>query len=75
MQKHNIQLTSKVVDDIKLRVAMETLTNEMEARFDATFARFELAQNQRVSDLITNEELQKHLTDKVRKRQFEVTIE
>jgi hypothetical protein len=54
---------------------METLTNEMEARFDATFNRFELAQNQRVSDLITNDELQKHLTDKVRKRQFEVTIE
>ena len=57
VQKHNVQLSTKVVDEIKLKVAMETLTNDMEARFDATFARFDMLQNRRVSDLITTEEL------------------
>jgi hypothetical protein len=38
-----VKINKNLVDDIKLRVVMETLRNEMEARFDATFARFELA--------------------------------
>ena len=43
VQKHNVLINSKLVDENRLKVAMETLRNEMEARFDATFARFEMA--------------------------------
>ena len=43
VQKHNHTINSKLIDEIKLKVGMETLRNEMEARFDATFARFEMA--------------------------------
>ena len=53
---------------------METLRNEMEARFDATFARFEMAQNQRLSNLVTTEEVSNMLVAKVQKRVFEVTV-
>ena len=74
VQKHNVKINSELVDDIKLRVVMETLRNEMEARFDATFARFEMAQNNRVSNLVSQETVQKMLAEKVQKRVYEVTI-
>ena len=32
VQKHNVKINSELVDDIKLKVVMETLRNEMEAR-------------------------------------------
>lgn len=54
---------------------METLRNEMEARFDACFARFEMAQNNRVANLVTSEEVSKMLVEKVQKRVFEVTVQ
>jgi hypothetical protein len=43
VQNHNVKINKNLVDDIKLKVVMETLRNEMEARFDATFQRFEMA--------------------------------
>ena len=74
VQTHNVKINKTLVDDIKLKVVMETLRNEMEARFDATFARFKMAQNQRLSNLVTLEEVQNMLISKVQKRIFEVTV-
>jgi len=74
VQTHNVKINKTLVDDIKLKVVMETLRNEMEARFDATFARFEMAQNQRLSNLVTTEEVSNMLVAKVQKRVFEVTV-
>jgi hypothetical protein len=74
VQKHNVKINKDLVDDVKLQVKMETLRNEMEARFDACFARFEMAQNNRVSDLVTRDEVFKMLVEKVQKRVFEVTV-
>ena len=74
VQKHNVRINKDLVDEVKLKVVMETLRNEMEARFDATFERFELAQNQTMNGLVTMEEIQKMLIEKVQKRVFEVTV-
>ena len=68
VQQHNVKFNTDVVDNIKLNVTMESMRNEMEERFDATFSRFELIQNQKALDFVTNDEVNKQVVRMVQKR-------
>jgi hypothetical protein len=60
-----------MVDDIKLKVTIESLRNEMEIRFDLALRSFYEQLKGKMENMVTVDALNERLFEKLHKREFE----
>ena len=75
VQKHHVAIQSELVDDLKLKVTIESLRNEMEIRYELALKQFYDKMKVRMEDHVTKEELDERLYEKLHKREFEKHFE
>lgn len=71
VQKHQVSIGSEMVDDIKLKVTVESLRNEMEIRFDLALRNFFEQIKTKMENYVTMEVLDARMLEKLHKREFE----
>jgi len=71
VQKHQASISSEMVDDIKLKVTVESLRNEMEIRFDLALRRFYEQLKLKMENYVTTDEMNQRMFEKLHKREFE----
>ena len=75
VQKHHVAISSELVDEIKLKVTIESLRNEMEIRYELALKQFYDKMKVKMEDHVTKEELDERLYEKLHKREFEKHFE
>lgn len=64
-----------MVTEIKLKVAIESLRNEMEIRYELALKGFYDKLKLQMAEHVTRDELQKKLLEKLHKREFEAQFD
>lgn len=75
VQRHHSQLSKEMVTEIKLKVAIESLRNEMEIRYELALKGFYDKLKLQMAEHVTRDELQKKLLEKLHKREFEAQFD
>lgn len=71
VQKHQVAINSEMVDEMKLKVTIESLRNEMEIRYDLALRNFYEQLKLKMENLVTMDQLNERLFEKLHKREFE----
>ena len=75
VQKHHVAISSDLVDDIKLKVTIESLRNEMEIRYELALKQFYDKMKVKMENHVTKEDLDERMYEKLHKREFEKHFE
>ena len=60
-----------MVDELKLKVTMESLRNEMEIRFELAIKQFQDKIKNQLSEFVVRDEMNNKLYEKIHKREFD----